>query len=407
MDNFEEEYNRIKGLSNPNEVKNELKKKSLDFREEYRKKCRRTRNQKYASKMTEEAKKIKNEKSREKRKANKENNPAEPEVRAITRITTPMNIETIDTTVKREYKYSKKMRELSENTLKTYGNVVKAIYKKYHNKPLSEEAEISKYLRWEKHNATKLYKENEYIIKNIKDIAENSASSLNSLYCLFSRFNTKRLKLFREVIYPYMIEYNLHYEEHRNDLEINQEEVAKISFEKADVLAIAETIENISYKVLYMLVFMMPVRRLSDFRLTIIAYNEEETKDEISNWYWNNKIYINTTKNKQKIILDIPEEITKIINEIIIPARRASNDYLIYLIGNYSQPYLSEAFSNLTKKIYGSAFTATDIRKIYCTRNLEKAGGVGNINEVLSNQNLCGHSLAEHINYALPNTSSS
>jgi hypothetical protein len=406
MDNFEEEYNRIKGLTNPNEVKNELKKKSLDFREEYRKKCRRTRNQKYASKMTEEDKKIKNEKRKEKRKANKENNPVEPEVRAITRITTPMNIETIDTTVKREYKYSKKMQELSENTLKTYGNVVKAIYKKYHNKPLSEEAEISKYLRWEKHNATKLYKENEYIIKNIKDIAENSASSLNSLYCLFSRFNTKRLKLFREAIYPYMTEYNLHYEEHRNDLEINQEEVAKISFEKADVLAIAETIENISYKVLYMLVFMMPVRRLSDYRLTIIADNEEETKDERGNWYWNNKIYINNTKNKQKIILDIPEEITKIINDIIVPARRASNDFN-FLIGNYSQPYLSEAFSNLTKKIYGSAFTATDIRKIYCTRNLEKAGGVGNINEVLSNQNLCGHSLAEHINYALPNTSSS
>ena len=146
---------------------------------------------------------------------------------------------------------------------------------------------------------------------------------------------------------------------------------------------------------------MLPVRRLSDYRLTLIAEDEEDTKNEKSNWYYNNKIYINTTKDKKKIILDIPNEITSIINEIIIPAREAGGDFM-FLIGNYSQPYLSEIFSKLMVQIYDSHFTATNIRKIYASHNLKTAGETGDVKQMLKNQREMGHALREHLQYVIP-----
>jgi len=287
---------------------------------------------------------------------------------------------------------------LTESSIKTYGDSIRAIYSKYHDKPIGDDEEILKYLRGEKHDARKLYKQNEYIIKNIKNIAENHSSRLPQLYALFSRFNTKKLKEFREVIYPYKTAQNKHYNEHRNDFEINEEEVAKISFAKEDVLANAEKIDFPRMKVLYMLMFMLPVRRLSDYRLTLIAKNEEDIKDEKNNWYYNNKIYINTTKDKKKIILDIPDKITSIINNDIIQSDFPSK----HLIGNHSQAYMSEVFSKLMVQIYGSHFTATIIRKIYASHNLKTAGETGDVKQMLKNQSEMGHNIQQHLQYVIP-----
>lgn len=394
MDNFEAEFARIKGLGNGSHIAKELKAKSQEFRDAYDKKGKKMRNDKYQA----HAKDRLNEGRREKRKVKKEAGLLKVE-KPITHIITPLNVEEIDTTIKREYAYSKKLKDLTESSIKTYGNIIRWIYSKYHDKPIADDAEILKYLRWEKHDARKLYKQNNYIIKNIKDIAENHTSSLPQLYALFSRFNTKKLKEFREAIYPYRTAYNKHYQEHRNDLEINQEEVAKISFAKEDVLVNAEKIDFPRMKVLYMLMFMLPTRRLGDYRITLVAKDEEDLKDEKNNWYYNNKIYINNTKDKKKIILDIPDEITSIINNDIIQSDFPSK----HLILNVSQSHLSETFSKLMVKIYGSHFTATNIRKLYASHNLKTAGETGDVKQMLKNQSKMGHNLQQHLQYVIPN----
>ena len=396
MDNFETEFARIKGLGNGSHIAKELKAKSQEFRDAYDKKGKKMRNDKYQA----HAKDRLNESRREKRKVKKEAGLLKVE-KPITHIITPLNVEEIDTTIKREYAYSKKLKDLTESSIKTYGNIIRWIYSKYHDKPIADDAEILKYLRWEKHDARKLYKQNEYIIKNIKDIAENHTSSLPQLYGLFSRFNTKKLKEFREAIYPYRMAYNKHYQEHRNDLEINQEEVAKISFAKEDVLANAEKIDFPRMKVLYMLMFMLPTRRLGDYRITLIAEDEEDLKDEKNNWYYNNKIYINKTKDKKKIILDIPNEITSIINNEIIGDKYPSPSKRLILDVNES--YFSEVFSKLMVQIYGSHFTATNIRKLYASHNLKTAGETGDVKQMLKNQSEMGHNLQQHLQYVIPN----
>jgi hypothetical protein len=393
MDNFEAEFARIKGLGNGSHIAKELKSKSHEFRNAYEKKGKKMRNDKYHG----HAKDKNNEGRREKRKAMKEAGLLKVE-KPFTHIITPLNVEEVDTTIKREYADSKKLKDLTESSIRTYGDIIRALYNKYHDKPITDDAEILKYLRGEKHDARKLYKQNEYIIKNIKDIAENHTSKLPQLYALFSRFNTKKLKEFREVIYPYKTAQYKHYQEHRNDFEINQEDVAKISFAKEDVLANAEKIDFPRMKVLYMLMFMLPVRRLGDYRITLIAKNEEDLKDEKNNWYYNNKIYINITKDKKKIILDIPDEITSIINSEIIESDFPSK----HLINNMSHSYFSKIFSKLMVEIYGSYFTATNIRKIYASYNLKMAGETGDVKQMLKNQSEMGHNLQQHLQYVIP-----
>jgi hypothetical protein len=395
MDNFEAEFARIKGLGNGSHIAKELKFKSFEFRDAYQKKGKKERNDKYHGHAKDKI----NEGRREKRKIMKEAGLLQVE-KPITHIITPLNVEEIDTTAKRTYAANKKLKDLTESSIKTYGDIIKSIYSKYHDKPMPDDAEILKYLLGEKHDARKMYKQNEYIIKNIKDIAENHTTSLPQLYALFSRFNTKKLKEIREVIYPYKTAFQKHYEEHRNDFEINEEEVSKISFTKEDVLTNAEKIDLPRMKVLYMLMFMLPTRRLGDYRITYMADNEEDLKNEKYNWYYNNKIYINNTKDKKKIILDIPDEIVGIINSEIIGSEMPSSSK--HLILNVSQSYLSELFSKMMVNIYGSHFTATMIRKLYASYNLKTAGETGNVKQMLKNQGEMGHNLHQHLQYVIP-----
>ncbi len=398
MDNFQLEFARIKSVGNTAQISKELKQKSAEFRLMYDKMCKKIRNDKYLAHAKDRINKARSEK----RKLMKDAGELPKVERVIRHVAPPMNIEEVDTSIKRQYADNKKLKVLTESSIKAYGDTIKAVYSKYHDKPMSDDAEILKYLRWEKHNAKKLYKQNEYIILNIKDIAHHYASKISLLYSLFSRFNTKKLKQFREILYPYKTSLDKHYQEHRNDLEIDKDEVDKISFEKADILANLEKIEFPRMKILYLLMFMLPCRRISDYRNTLIAKNEEDIKNEKYNWYYNNKIYINNTKNKQKIVLDIPDEIVSIIDSELIGSEFPSK----HLILNATEPYMSKIFSNMMVKIYGSKFTATDIRRIYASYNLKTAGNSGDVKTMLKNQNEMGHNLHQHLQYCIPTNTS-
>lgn len=391
MENFAEEYERIKEINIPHLVAEELNKKSYDFRDAYHKARKKERNKK----SYEARKEAFNEERRLKYKEEKKN-----EVKPIVRQMPKIDMANVDISIKRSNTDSKKIKELTDNSIKTYINTIKKAYSVYNKTGDTvdiENSEIMKYLHGIKHNPTKLYKENKYILINISDIAEHHSYLIPHLYKIFSRFNTKRLKEFREKLFPYFTAYGENYRANRNNLIVNEDEVAKISFNKEDVLTNAEKIEDIDMKILYCLMFMIPTRRIGDYRLTKITQDEKDTKITDYNWYYNKKIYINNTKNKQKIILDIPDELDAII--------KTKTSVSPYLIGNMKQSTASNNFKELTKNIYGSPFSAIDIRKIYATHNLKIGAEFRDITRMLKNQLEMGHSLPEHLNYVLPNTS--
>lgn len=387
MENFEEEYQRIREIGFSHIIAEELSKKSYEFRDYYHKTSKRERNKKHYDANKARMSEVKKEKYKAKKAT---------ETKPIVRQMPTINVEAVDTTIKRQKADSKKIKELTESSIKTYTDAIKKTYGLYNVAGEADDSEIMKYLQGIKHNPTKLYKQNRYIITNVKDIAEKHSYLIPQLYKLFSRFNTKKLKEFREVLFPYFTAYNENYTTHRNDLIVNEEEVAKISFKPEDLLKNAELIEDVGMKILYLLMTLIPTRRISDYRMTKIAKNEEDLQNTNYNWYYNKQIYINNTKNNQKMVLDIPDELDAII--------KTKTDS--YLIDEIAQSTASHRFVEITKKIYGTPFTATDIRKIYATHNLKMGAEFRDITQMLKNQVAMGHILSEHLKYVLPNTSS-
>lgn len=382
----EELFNQIHSLTNPSLIANKLKEYPREFADKYRKYFHKLR----VAKHRELNKDKINEARRENRKIL--NKTIEKPIQHIDK---PIDIEAVDTSIKRNYKASTKITKLNENTADNYIKTIRALYPKYHNdKPLADDAEILKLLNGVKYNSTKLYKQNKYIIDNIKDIATNHSSYLTKLYSIFSRLNGKNLKQLREAIYPYMTEYNKNYVENRSNVVVNKEMTTKISFDTKDVIENANKIDEVYDKLMYMLLFLMPTRRLYDYRITRIATKKGDIDDEKYNWYYQGKFYINNTKNKKMMILDVPSEIIAIINQLPY-----DTDYIFGKL--YNAPTLSRRFSKITNDIYGDPFNAVDIRKLYATYNLKTAGDTGDMKKYNETAKQMGHSTSENANYSL------
>ena len=191
-----------------------------------------------------------------------------------------------------------------------------------------------------------------------------------------------------------MTEYNKNYVENRSNVVVNKEMTSKISFDTKDVIENANKIDDVYDKLMYMLLFLMPTRRLYDYRITRIATKKGDIDDEKYNWYYQGKFYINNTKNKKMMILDVPSEIIAIINQLPY-----DTDYIFGKL--YNAPTLSRRFAKITNDIYGDPFNAVDIRKLYATYNLKTAGDTGDTKTMRDNARKMGHSLDEHLNYAV------
>ena len=376
----EDAYKRINSLKVPQVIAKELAKYSPDFVAEYRKYGNMLRNKKFR----DQNKNIINAKRKISRSLNK----------SIVTIPTIIDPENVDTSIVRDNKQFVKINELNPNTLNNYISVIKNIYSKYHNIPLDDDADVLKLLRNEKYNPKKLLKNNMYIVDNIFDIALNYASYLNILYNIFSRLNGKNLKLLRNTIYPYAIEYKNAYTENRDKAIVNSELTDKISFNTSDVIANSKKIDNIYDKLIYLLAFLIPTRRLYDYRICRIASKISDLNDLNFNWYYQGKIYINNTKNKDNIVLDLPSEIIDVIN--LLP-----NDTDFILGKLYSQSTLSHKFNIITKYIYDTPFSALEIRKLYATYNLKTGAETGNTKQMKTNARNMGHSLSQNMDYVV------
>jgi hypothetical protein len=169
----------------------------------------------------------------------------------------------------------------------------------------------------------------------------------------------------------------------RNETTINQEDM--ISFDKQEVMANAIKLTDDYEKIMYLLMMLIPTRRLDDYRT--MTYGKTATAE--GNYYDDENMYIKdtNTKNKKSITIRIP-------NEII--------DFLPltgYILGyDYTASALSVKFSNMMTKIYGKKIGALDLRRIYLT-TINNSGA-----SFIERQNIAnavGHSVEESIKYSM------
>ena len=377
-----ETYDAISQLGNPSLIAEKLKEYDADFREAYRKFGNALRNKAYRDKNKVEINKARNIKR----------NALKPIINNQDEITTEF-IDDIDKDVKREYTNKIPIKQLTPSTILTYKNTIKNIYKQYKNKDLPDDNDILKFLDGKnkrQYSIMRIKKDFNFIVENSKDIAEKHFKSINIIYSVFSRLDYGMTAI-KNALYPYVIAKNKYYQDNRHKIICNQDAINNISFETNAVLKNIDKIDNPYDKLLFALLFLLPTRRIHDYRYTKIAYKKSQLDIKEFNWYYQGKIYINNTKNKKNIVLDLPKPVIDLINNL--------PDDTDYLLGKfYSESTLSNKFVSITKNATGYSFTATHIRKIYSTYNLKKGG---NYCDLVANAEKQGHSLMENLKYAI------
>ena len=403
MENFDAEFARIAELNNPPLVSQELHKKSDAFKKAYHALRRKMRNDKYRANHKEKI----NENRREKYKAKRE-----AEITPIIATIPKMELTDVNLEIKREKPaVRRKNDELSDNTKTAYIRVVKKLYKHYKKEDLGENDHLLKYLNGVDYNTTYIWKNHSYIIENAEDIFEKYQSEIPHLYSVFSKFRGKKLPLIAEKLYPLMTAVNKNYADNRGkDVYVNEDAVKKVSFDRADVLENLEKLTDPIDRILYALTFLLPTRRLSDFRKMMwSAWCDSKDCDVVNlmNYNWIDSDYnvmtINTTKNKKPVIIEIDDDLSKELRKcwgVYISA----GTYNKWILGKpYTAQDLSKKYERIMNHLYGFNFGAQDIRRIYCTKSVVL--NISNHQELYNDAVAVGHSLAEHIAYCLPNTS--
>jgi hypothetical protein len=304
--------------------------------------------------------------------------PAEPEIPEI------VNLKPLGKKVKTVNK-----SELTDITIKNYTNTIKKIYKHYKKTDLPDDCDIIKCLNSEPYKTKNIKADFAFLLDNttLEDVIITFNKNLKNIYCVFTRvqgFATVVKKL-----YPYIIKEREEYEAKRGQRQIPTDVLSAISFKKEDVIDNvnkAQLDDNI--KLIAYLYLLIPTRRINDYRLTKISKTiPDNTFDNSFNYYFDNKIYIFNTKNKQVMTIDLPPEITSLIN--------LDDEFMLGKL--YIECNLTNLFKRIMMKIYKLQINITLMRILYAThlRNSKLSGYDWN-----KKAQIMGHSLKENIMYS-------
>jgi len=334
------EYNRISSLGNTYLKAKELQKLTDEQRKAYKNIGNAIRNKAYRSGDNKDA--------INERRRNQRNGTA-----AIANIPIPTPEVVALKPLKKRAKPLNKNTDITEGTLKNYLSIVRTIYKDHYNKDIDNNDDLLKLLRNEKSNYKKIKETYAFISNDVKAFATKYFKRLSVVFGVFSRVYGMT-KLVNQ-LYPYLQQSTKNYDENRSKVADVAE--ATLSFDKNVILDNMRKLDDRTDMLIYGLTFLMPARRIGEYVNTKNARSEADISDLKHNWYYQGKIYINNSKTKTKIILDLPEVINLDID---------ANDE--YMLGKkYTPSTITARLGNITKKIYGKQYKFNEIRHLYAT----------------------------------------
>jgi hypothetical protein len=333
------EYNRISSLENSYLKAKELQKLTPEQRKAYTKIGNAIRNKAYRDNNKDAV----NQRRKEQRNSTK----------AVANIPIPTPEIVALKPIKKRAKPLNKNTDITEGTLKNYISIVRTIYKDHYNKDIDNNNDILKLLRNEKSNFKKIKETFAFISNDVKGFATKYIKRMSVIYGVFSRVYGMT-KLLNQ-LYPYLQQSTANYDENRSKI-ANIDDV-NISFDKKDVIDNLNKLDDRIDMLIYGLLFLIPTRRIGEYINTLIAKSDNDIKNLKHNWYYNGKIYINNTKTKASLVIDLPDDININIDK---------NDQ--YMLGKlYTHNTITSRLGNITKKIYDKQYTSNQIRHIYAT----------------------------------------
>ncbi len=285
-----------------------------------------------------------------------------------------VSLDNIDPLKKRPKK-AKKI-ELKNSSVATYTSKLRAFHKRMTGLQLSQNAIDA--IEGKEYDKKAIKDEFKYIESKIDYIKEHEINAIPNLCKIFAKF-VGFAKLIK-ILTPMKWEIERGLSVRRNETTIKQDDI--ISFDKEDVIANALKLTDDYEKIMYLLMTLIPTRRLDDYRTMTYGVNE-------GNYFDDDYMYIkeNSTKNKKSITIKIPTEIIDII------------PHTGYILGyEYSQSALSIKFASVMEKIYKKKYGALDVRRMYLT-TINNSGA--SFNERKDVADAVGHSINESIKYSM------
>lgn len=283
----------------------------------------------------------------------------------------------LDNTEPLKYKPKKaKKTELKNSSVATYTSKLRAFHKRMTGLNLSED--IVNAIEGNEYDKKVIQDEFKYLYDKMPYIIEKELKAIPNLCKIFTKI-TGFVRLIK-FLTPIKRSIEIAEEIRRNEAVINEEDM--ISFDKQHVLSNAVKLTDTYEKIMYLLMTLIPTRRLDDYRN--MTYGESE-----GNYFDDEFMYIkeSNTKNKKSITIKIPNEIIDILPETG------------YILGyDYSQSALSVKFASIMEKIYKKKYNALDVRRMYLT-SINKSGA--SYIERKEVADAVGHSVEESLKYSL------
>lgn len=266
--------------------------------------------------------------------------------------------------------------ELKDKTIITYTSKLRAFHNRMTGLPLSQN--IINAIKGIDYDKKAVQNEFKYLYEKVSYIIDKELKSIPNLCKIFTKI-TGFVKLIK-ILVP--IKRNIENAEgiRRNNSIIKKEDL--ISFDKQDILIRSAKLPDNPSKLLYLLMTILPTRRLDDYRTMTFGVSN-------SNHFDTEYLYITeaNTKNKKSTTIKIPPEILELLP-----------DSGFILGKKYSQPVLSNKFSSIMKELYGKKITALDLRRMYLTTVNNSGASFLERKEIAD---AVGHSVEESMKYSL------
>jgi hypothetical protein len=290
----------------------------------------------------------------------------------------------VDKLPEHKVKKGEKKEGKKEVTKKTYISFIRQFYKRNTGEELGEEDDIIKSIREERYNAQRVSKQFKGILNDKFDEIRKRPYEVNNLFKIFNG-----IRGFTEInkrLYAYVLEYGKQYEEKRSIAIVEEKEDLEISFEEEEIMKNIEKIVNRTDKIIYGFIFLIK-GRLNDLRMLRIARDKEETMNIEYNYIYDNKIYINNTKNGKGRVIEMPDGFMRLCEGIKEG----------YLLGSLMpQSTLSQRLQRITMEIYGKVYTYLNIRHINATQINARGASLKEREETSMK---AGHSVEQQLRY--------
>ena len=321
--------------------------------------------------MDDAQKRLKKNEYQRKWRANK--NPTQPIPSIISK--PELVVDTDALPLKYKPKKSKKIT-LKDTSVSAYTSKLRAFHLRMTGLPLSQD--IINAIKGDDYDKKAIQDEFKYLSEKTTFIINNELNAIPNICKIFTKI-PGFAKLIKTIV---PIKRNLENAQtiRRNNTVINKDDL--ISFDKHDILKNISKLSNNQDVLLYLLMTILPTRRLDDYRSMTYGVSD-------ANYFDDQYMYIKdtNTKNKKSITILFPPEITP-----LLPKQG-------FLLGKYySAPALSLKFASLMTIIYSKKITALDLRRMYLT-TINNAGA-----SFIERKNIAdavGHSVEESIKYSL------